>query len=77
MAMFTPNALKFPKIAQNRHEWHFQNFLTLPFPKSDEFLIFGHLLYSTPAHNSIDFFEYIPFRKSNGFLAILTVFNGF
>ena len=61
MAMFTPNVLKLPKIVQNRHEWYFQNPMTLPFPKKVDFLIFDHLLYSTPAHNSIDFFDHIPF----------------
>ena len=62
MEMFTLNALKLPKIAQNRHEWYFQNSLTLSFPKSTEFLILCHLFYSTPAHLSTKFFEYIPFR---------------
>ena len=61
IASFTPNALKLPKIAQNQHEWYFQNPLTLPFPKSVNFLIFGHSLYSTPAHHAIDFFDHIPF----------------
>ena len=61
MAMFTPYALKLPKIAQNLHEWYFQNPLTLQFPEIFDFLILAHLLYSTPANNPIDFFEYIPF----------------
>ena len=65
MAMFTPKALKLPKIAQNRHEWYFQNPLTFSFPKSFNFLILAiySIIYSTPANNLIDFFEYIPFCK--------------
>ena len=61
IASFTPNALKLPKIAQNQHDWYFQNPLTLPFPKSVNFLLFGYSLYSTPVHHAIDFFDHIPF----------------
>ena len=35
-AIFTPNAQKLPKIAQNQQE----NLLTLPFPKSPDFFLF-------------------------------------
>ena len=39
MAIFPPNALKSPKIAQNL-QWYFQNPLTLPFSKSSDFYFY-------------------------------------
>ena len=70
--IFTPNALKLPKITQNQHEWHFQTSLTLQFSKIFNFLILGHFFYSTPANNPIDFFDYIPFCRQSFFYFLIS-----
>ena len=54
------------KIAKNRPNstWVvFSEPYDFAISKIVNFLIFDHLLYSTPAHNSIDFFDPIPFQN--------------
>ena len=56
MAIFSPNALKSPKIAQNQCEWYFQNPKILPFQKLADFLKNMHFFYKGPVHKGVERF---------------------
>ena len=63
MAIFFPNALKSPKIAQNQREWYFQNPKILPFQKLTDFLKNMHFFYKGPVHMGAKRFCTVPFYK--------------